>query len=129
MPEFSDRAASVVDALVSNAVEHGRSSCRVSVSLDDRGLHIGVRDYGPSGPPRVRPVDLTAERGRGLHLVVLLSGRWGVTGHADGKTVWASLTRLEPAPGSAVVVDGLGEGAVAVEDRRQTRHLQDPTDR
>ena len=41
--------------------------------------------------PRPGPVDLRAEHGRGLHLVVLLSSAWGVTEHRHGKTVWAVL--------------------------------------
>ena len=34
---------------------------------------------------------MTAARGRGLQMVDALAGAWGVSLHADGKTVWAVL--------------------------------------
>ena len=43
-----------------------------------------------AGPlPRRAPIDPTAPRGRGLQMVDALTSAWGVTLHADGKTVWA----------------------------------------
>jgi anti-sigma regulatory factor (Ser/Thr protein kinase) len=89
--ELRERALLVASELVSNAMEHARSACRVTVSLDARGLHVGVRDHSTTGLPRPAPVDPTAPRGRGLHLISTMTGAWGVTEHADGKTVWASL--------------------------------------
>ena len=89
--ERTEDAVVVVNELVTNAVLHARTSCRVLVGLDDRGLHLAVRDGAPAHTARPGPVDLRAERGRGLHLVVLLSSAWGVTEHRDGKTVWAVL--------------------------------------
>jgi len=43
----------------------------------------------------VRPPQITVpdERGYGLLIVRGLSRSWGVTPHADGKTVWALLDR------------------------------------
>jgi anti-sigma regulatory factor (Ser/Thr protein kinase) len=84
-------AALVVTELVSNAVEHARTRCRVTVNHDGRGLHLGVRDFYPSGPLRPAPVDVTALRGRGLHIVIATAANWGVTAHSDGKTVWATV--------------------------------------
>jgi anti-sigma regulatory factor (Ser/Thr protein kinase) len=88
-------AVQVVNELVSNAVEHARSSCRLTVAVDDRGLHLAVRDYDPVGVVRTGPVPVDAPHGRGLHLVALLSSGWGVSRHTDGKTVWA----VVPLPG------------------------------
>lgn len=84
-----DVAALVATELVTNAVQHARTSCRLTVTLDLSGLRIGVRDYRPGDPPRPRPVDATVGGGRGLHLVAMMANRWGVHQHPDGKTVWA----------------------------------------
>lgn len=84
-------AVMVVNELVTNAIQHARTSCRVSVGLDRRGLHLAVRDGAPGTGVRTGPVAVDADRGRGLHLVVLLSTAWGVVEHPDGKTVWAIL--------------------------------------
>jgi anti-sigma regulatory factor (Ser/Thr protein kinase) len=81
----------VVTELVSNAVEHARSSCRVTAAHDRQGLHIGVRDYGAPVLPRVLLIEVTAARGRGLQMIAALSASWGVSEHADGKTVWTTL--------------------------------------
>jgi anti-sigma regulatory factor (Ser/Thr protein kinase) len=83
-----DAAALVVTELVTNAVQHAHSECRVSVTIDPAGLRIGVRDYAPA-QLRPRPVDTARAAGRGLHLVAMLSSTWGVQPHADGKTTWA----------------------------------------
>lgn len=89
--EAQDGAALVVSELVSNAVQHARSSCRVAVSVDPTGLRVAVRDYAPWGSARPRPVDATRPGGRGLHLVAMLASAWGVQEHPDGKTTWALL--------------------------------------
>jgi anti-sigma regulatory factor (Ser/Thr protein kinase) len=84
-------AAMVVTELVANAVDHARTPSTLTVRVDDEGLHVAVRD-GRTGPaPELRPIDAGAPRGRGLQMVDALSARWGVTQHADGKTVWAVL--------------------------------------
>lgn len=82
-------AVQVANELVSNAVEHARSGCRLTVAVDGRGLHLAVRDSDPSGVVQAGPVPADALRGRGLQLVALLSSGWGVSRHDDGKTVWA----------------------------------------
>jgi len=86
-----EAAAIVATELVSNAVQHARSSCRVTITVDSQGLRVGVRDYAPGCEPRPRPVDITRAAGRGLHLVAMLSSAWGVHQHADGKTTWARI--------------------------------------
>lgn len=93
-----DAAALVASELVSNAVLHARSSCRVSVAVDGAGLHVGVRDYAPGPQLRPRPVDSDRPAGRGLHLVAMLASAWGVQQHTDGKTTWAQI----PLPARAV---------------------------
>ncbi|TWF75175.1 histidine kinase-like protein [Pseudonocardia hierapolitana] len=86
-----DAAALVASELVSNAVQHARSGCRLSMHIDSSGLHIAVRDYAPGRDLRPRPVDAARAEGRGMHLVATLSSAWGVREQADGKTAWAVL--------------------------------------
>jgi anti-sigma regulatory factor (Ser/Thr protein kinase) len=90
-----DQAESIrlaASELVSNSVEHARTSAEVTLNLDDRGLRISVRDYSAT-PPVLRPFDVTSSRGRGMPLVVGLADRWGVIPHGDGKTVWLVFER------------------------------------
>jgi anti-sigma regulatory factor (Ser/Thr protein kinase) len=84
-----DAAALVVSELVTNAIQHARTSCRVTVCISPDGLHIGVRDYAPGPAPRPRPVDTGRAGGRGLHLVAMLATASGAVAHPDGKTAWA----------------------------------------
>jgi anti-sigma regulatory factor (Ser/Thr protein kinase) len=86
-----DEAVLVVSELVSNAVDHARSTSRVTLSLDGRGLTIAVRDFCVCEPPRPQPLRPAGTRGRGLFIVTAVSSAWGVEDHADGKTIWAVL--------------------------------------
>jgi anti-anti-sigma regulatory factor len=86
-----DHAALVVNELVTNAVRHARTSCRLDIRLDARGLRVAVRDQGPVHPALIDDTGHTPRCGTGLHLVAALSQRWGVEQHADGKTVWVDL--------------------------------------
>lgn len=95
-------AALIVTELVTNALVHARTSCRVTLTVDERGLRVGVRDYRVGPHPRPRPVDVTGEGGRGLHLVAMIAGTWEVRDHPDGKTVWALLP-LPPPDGDPLV--------------------------
>jgi hypothetical protein len=92
IPELVAHGEIVVTELVSNAVEHARSSCRLTTAYDRWGLHVGVRDFGGAVVAPVAPVEVTGGRGRGLRIVAALSISWGVTEHADGKTVWSTLS-------------------------------------
>jgi anti-sigma regulatory factor (Ser/Thr protein kinase) len=91
--ELYHDAAMVVTELVANAVDHAGTPSTVTVDLDDGGLRLAVRDASPDTAPRPRPVDPLAPRGRGLQMVDALAASWGVSRHADGKTVWAVLRR------------------------------------
>ncbi|WP_219414768.1 ATP-binding protein [Pseudonocardia nigra] len=84
-------AVLVVNELVSNAVDHARTSLRLQVHYDGRLLRIKVTDHSLD-PPRLMPHDMYATRGRGLQLVDALAQRWGWTTHNRGKTVWATLS-------------------------------------
>jgi anti-sigma regulatory factor (Ser/Thr protein kinase) len=90
-------ATLIVAELVTNAVLHGGAPIRLAVDLDAL-LHIHVFD-GDRRTDRVvmRPVAEGGVGGQGLHIVNRLADRWGMVGHAHGKTVWAELTRPLPA--------------------------------
>lgn len=88
----AERASLVASELVTNAVHHTESECWLRVALDDRGLHLAVRDFRPGQLPSLRPLGDGAPGSGGLlHVVAVMSRRWGVTPHADGKSVWAVL--------------------------------------
>jgi anti-sigma regulatory factor (Ser/Thr protein kinase) len=93
--EAYDDAALVVTELVTNAVRHAGTPCRVTITLDDDGLRIAVRDQGPLHPALL---DAGNPRrcGAGLRVVTTLAQSWGAVPHADGKTVWARFTPRRP---------------------------------
>jgi anti-sigma regulatory factor (Ser/Thr protein kinase) len=85
-----DDAQLVASELVTNAVVHAGSACRLELRLAPTGVWIGVRDFGGGEPARREP-DLTG--GRGLLVVERLSDssrvEWDEPG--PGKTVWCEL--------------------------------------
>jgi len=94
----AERAMLVASELVTNAVQHADTGCRLRIAVDDRGLHLAVRDFQPGQVPVLRPLDDgAAGSGDLLHVVAAMSRRWGVTPHDDGKSVWAVLPVSPPA--------------------------------
>jgi anti-sigma regulatory factor (Ser/Thr protein kinase) len=93
-PEAASAARIVASELVTNVVVHARTKCVLTVTRTDRGLQVGVRDYGTGGRPVRSDAGRVGARGLGLVVVAGVSRSWGVTAHGDGKTVWA----LVPAP-------------------------------
>jgi anti-anti-sigma factor len=89
-------AAIVVSELVSNAVQHAGTGCRVSLRLDDTALHVSVRDHQSADELTLGRLFDAETSGRGLRIVAAFSRAHGVTPHADGKTVWA-VVGLHPA--------------------------------
>jgi anti-sigma regulatory factor (Ser/Thr protein kinase) len=99
VPDIADDAVLVASELVTNVVEHARTTSRLTLTLDEHGFTVAVRDDCPGTLRRLRVVDPLARDGRGL-LVVANAGRsWGVTDHGYGKTVWATVA-APPPPGS-----------------------------
>ncbi|NAZ78176.1 SpoIIE family protein phosphatase [Kineococcus sp. T13] len=82
--------------LVTNAVVHGRSDARVTVTSSGDRLLVQVHD-GNERPPQVLTDDDAALNGRGMRLVDGGASAWGVRHDADGghpgKVVWFSLER------------------------------------
>jgi anti-sigma regulatory factor (Ser/Thr protein kinase) len=89
--EVEDTSQLVVSELVTNAVTHAASSCRVRLSRHDSTLRIEVCDSG-TGTPDPKPPTPSGESGRGMHIVSALSVAWGTEPLDDGgKVVWAEL--------------------------------------
>ena len=74
--------------LVTNAVRHAGTPCRLDITSDEHGLRIAVRDLRPLPTPLLDGSHLMS-RGVGLRVVATLAHEWGVVPHTDGKTVWA----------------------------------------
>ena len=104
--DVCDDATLVASELVANVIDHARTQCRVTVSVQDTGLRVDVRDFFPGPPPRPRPIDVHAQRGRGLQVVDALSAVWGVTEFDDGKSVWAVLASATPPGRTGLITPG-----------------------
>lgn len=91
LPEAEDSAQLVVSELVTNAITHAESACRLRLSRTTGGLRVEVVDGG-TGTPDPQPPSATGLHGRGMHIVAALAVAWGTelldTG---GKVVWAEL--------------------------------------
>lgn len=81
----------VLTELVTNALRHAGSRCRVRARYVSGVLRLEVTDMG-GGNPNLRLPGELEEGGRGLLLVSALSTAWGVDALDDGrKVVWAEL--------------------------------------
>ncbi|MEU5097018.1 ATP-binding protein [Streptomyces sp. NPDC020996] len=69
-------AALVVSELVANATRHG-GTCRLRLQVSDTQVTVEVYDRSP-GRPRVRPLTMWGESGRGLAMVHSLAQRLDV---------------------------------------------------
>lgn len=103
--DMIDRAGLCVSEVVTNAVLHGGRPVELSAWLDERSLHVEIRDgraidgtfvdrieaiHRISDPveesdPELRDVDIT---GRGLLVLAEMSAEWGISTNQRGKTVW-----------------------------------------
>jgi anti-sigma regulatory factor (Ser/Thr protein kinase) len=80
----------VVSELATNAIRHANTPFTVTLQRVDQSVLLTVTD-GSSVPPVQLATDLLETGGRGLSIVDLLSGDWGVIRRGDeGKSVWAS---------------------------------------
>jgi DNA-binding NarL/FixJ family response regulator len=80
----------LISELVTNAVVHAASEVDVVLIVGTDRFRIEVSDSDPS-PFDGRQAEAHEENGRGLALVDVLSGSWGVEHAPGGKTVWAEL--------------------------------------
>lgn len=104
-----DAAELVASELSSNAALHAMAQF-MHVTLeraadDAAGVRVAVEDDGPVGVDAVLPrtpggaepdVEELDATGRGLAIVAMLAGRWGVDVTRRGKRVWAELVDPDP---------------------------------
>lgn len=82
----------VVSELVTNAITHAGSVCRVVLrrSAGSGSVRIEVTDFG-AGSPEPQPPSPVRPNGRGLLIVSSVAAAWGIDPSVDGKVVWAEI--------------------------------------
>jgi anti-sigma regulatory factor (Ser/Thr protein kinase) len=85
--DVADTAVLLTSEVVTNAIMHGRSVARLSVTTGPSGVVVEVGD-DESRRPHVAEQDDEALNGRGLAIVDALARRWGVRPDGEGKVVW-----------------------------------------
>jgi anti-sigma regulatory factor (Ser/Thr protein kinase) len=89
--EVLENARLLASELVTNSLGHADlsadSSLRIAVQLNRGALRVEVRDPGSNGSVAPRKPNHVSGGGFGLHLVELLSTRWGVN-RTGGTHVW-----------------------------------------
>ncbi|MEU9298968.1 ATP-binding protein [Streptomyces sp. NPDC048269] len=93
-PGLAPDVALLTSELTTNALLHGSVRdryLRVEVELGGAVLRIAVTDPKGERRPEPRAARDDEQYGRGLHIVSLLSQRWGASDRVVGKTVWAEL--------------------------------------
>jgi hypothetical protein len=94
LTHLNDTAELLVSELATNALQATQAAnlaCPLSIYLhaNDAWLRVGVWD-ALRQPPGQHPHDLTADHGRGLHIVATLSHDWGIYHPTHGgKIVYA----------------------------------------
>jgi anti-sigma regulatory factor (Ser/Thr protein kinase) len=90
LPELVFAVELGVSELVSNVVRHVPDRrCTLVVARQTAGVRVEVSDGCGRLPRSSDEMDPEAESGRGLALLDVVVGKWGVTPRADGgKTVW-----------------------------------------
>lgn len=96
-----DRVAALLTSeIVTNAVLHARSTCRLAIEFRPPEVTVEVWDHSLE-LPAVQTPELYSDRGRGLLLVESLATRWGTRLSEEGKGVWFALNCLRPKAASA----------------------------
>lgn len=91
----------MVSELATNSIRHGRTSFDVVIDWNANALRVEVTDHG-GGTPRMRFPGPDEPTGRGLQIVDMLAGRWGIEQESEsGKTVWFTLDAARPAESGA----------------------------
>jgi anti-sigma regulatory factor (Ser/Thr protein kinase) len=93
-----DRVELLVSELVTNAVQHTRSTLlTLTLIAQNTQLRVCLHDNDPR-PPKPRPASTWDLGGRGLHLIQELSDAWGTRPTPSGKWVWFRITSPTPPP-------------------------------
>jgi anti-sigma regulatory factor (Ser/Thr protein kinase) len=87
---IADAAVLLTSELVTNAIRHAEGDIELRMRCEEHIVRVEVRDGNPDAPqPRSIPNDATS--GRGLTMVEVMAGGWGVQRRSRGKTVWFEL--------------------------------------
>ena len=98
--EVREMVELMVSELATNGVRHGQTSFELTVDRTQDELRIEVSDNG-GGVPSMRSPTPDEPSGRGLRIVDLLAGDWGVNQRpGEGKTVWFTLQTPPAAAGT-----------------------------
>ena len=82
--DLSDVVTLLTSELVTNAIRHAQSPCTVQVKASPGTVRVEALDDDPAPVvPRKPPPE--AESGRGIDLVDVLAGSWGMQPRPDGK--------------------------------------------
>ncbi len=79
---LAETAALLTSELASNVVRHARTPYAVVIRRTFQGAMVDVLDASRE-VPELRAHDLSADSGRGLALVAVLSSSWGATPASD----------------------------------------------
>ncbi|MGW0925754.1 ATP-binding SpoIIE family protein phosphatase [Streptomyces sp. NPDC002755] len=93
----------IVSELVTNAIRYGKEPIRLRLVHDQGKLLSEVMDAN-STSPHLRQARDSDEGGRGLHIVMQLSSRWGVRHSRQGKTVWSEQQLGDESRGDSLLV-------------------------
>jgi anti-sigma regulatory factor (Ser/Thr protein kinase) len=97
LAHLNDTAELVISEIVTNALQASwaanlSSPLTIHLHANEAFLCVGVWDALPQSPTQ-HPHELTADHGRGLHIVAALSDRWGTCHPAHGgKIVYALIS-------------------------------------
>jgi anti-sigma regulatory factor (Ser/Thr protein kinase) len=92
-PEILDATELLASELVTNAIVHTGAPCELSVQVGRHDVRVEVRDDSRKVPVR-RPIDRSAQSGRGLLIVDAMAKDWGTELLPDnGKRVWFQIDR------------------------------------
>ncbi|MGI5469727.1 SpoIIE family protein phosphatase [Streptomyces sp. CA-132043] len=112
-----DSAVLMVSEMVTNVLLHTDGDAllvaEISGTRGARRIRVDVADSSDELPHRRRPGEL-ASSGRGLVLMELLAGAWGVDPRGDGKSIWFELYE-DAGDGGGIVADAAQAG-VSPED-------------
>jgi anti-sigma regulatory factor (Ser/Thr protein kinase) len=86
-PDTTYTAVLLTSETVTNAIVHGHSEVRLTVTADATGVRVEAGDDN-SRHPVLQPADSDALDGRGVALLEVASTQWGVVDGSYGKVVW-----------------------------------------
>ncbi|WP_189908737.1 ATP-binding protein, partial [Streptomyces capillispiralis] len=92
VPSIGDEAQLVVTELATNVIKHVGEGTSATLILEWKGERLRVEMHDKSRSlPAPRAADLSAECGRGLHMLAAMTVDWGTVVTALGKVVWCEI--------------------------------------